>query len=122
MAFVAPFIIMLTFGSIEFARMMMVRQALTNAAREGCRHACLVTTISDTESAEVIREMLQGVIRNQDDPEIVRATFNPSFTTTPDSQTRIATAVEVDCADVSWLPPMFYRGARIRIETSMFHE
>ena len=41
MAFIAPVIFAIVFGSVEFARVMMVRQSLTNAAREGCRHACL---------------------------------------------------------------------------------
>ena len=38
-AFVAPFILFLVFGSIEFARMVMIKQVLTSAARDGCRHA-----------------------------------------------------------------------------------
>jgi Flp pilus assembly protein TadG len=122
MALVAPFIVLLTFGSIEFARMMMVRQALTNATREGCRHACLATTQDDNDSAMVVRERLQGVIRNYLNEDTIRVVFNPSFSETPAAQTRISTTVEVDCADVSWLPPVFYRGARIRVEASMYHE
>ena len=33
LALVAPFVFMLLFGSFEFARVMTVKQALTNAAR-----------------------------------------------------------------------------------------
>jgi hypothetical protein len=122
MAFVAPVIILLVFGSIEFARMMMVRQAMTNAAREGCRHACLVTTSNDSEVKQFIVDTLQGVIDLQHDPNAVVTTVEPSFTAPPTSGTRITTSLEVNCAEVSWLPPMFYAGAKMRVVSSMHRE
>src|SRR5713101_5312317 len=36
-AFVAPIFVILTLGMIEFGRLIMVEQMITNAAREGCR-------------------------------------------------------------------------------------
>jgi Flp pilus assembly protein TadG len=122
MAFVAPFVFLLVFASIEFSRMMMIRQALTNAAREGCRHACLVSTQQDGRADAVVRNRLQGVIANADDQQVVRVTFEPSFSTSPPSGTNITTSVEVDCEDVSWLPPFFFAGAKIRGTTSMDRE
>ena len=40
-AIVAPLFILLVFGMIEFGRMVMVQQVLTNASREGARLAVL---------------------------------------------------------------------------------
>jgi len=122
MAFVAPFVFLLIFSSIEFARMMMVRQAVTNAAREGCRHAALITTQNQTDADAVIRDMLRGVIQNVDDSDKLRVQITPEFTASPASGTRITASVDVDCADVSWLPPLFYAGARIGGTASMNRE
>ena len=122
MAFVAPAVFLLIFGSIEFSRMMMIRQALTNAAREGCRSACLVTSQDDENSDQVVRDTLRGVIANHDDPEVLRVTIDPPFSVAPVSGTRITTVVEIDCADISWLPPFFFSGARIRGSSSMNRE
>ena len=51
-ALVAPLLVMLVLGMIEFGRMMMVEQILTNAAREGARKAVLPgVTKTQVESA-----------------------------------------------------------------------
>lgn len=122
MAFVAPFVFLLVFGAVEFARIMMVRQALTNAAREGCRHACLVNTDHFDDSERVTRETLRGVITDIDDTEVLRVTFDPSFDTTLDPGTTITATIEIDCADISWIPPMFFSGAVIRGSAAMKRE
>lgn len=44
MAVVAPLLLTLVFGIIEFSWMMSVQQTLTNAAREGCRTAVIKGT------------------------------------------------------------------------------
>ena len=122
MAFVAPFVFLLVFGSIEFSRMMMIRQALTNAAREGARHACLVNTNNASNSEQVIRDTLRGVVAGHDDADIVRVEFDPPFTETLSPGTEIVASVEVDCSDVSWIPPMFFSGAVIRGSSTMKRE
>lgn len=48
-AVVAPIFLLLVFGMIEWGRMMMVQQILTNAAREGSRRAS-VEEITDLEA------------------------------------------------------------------------
>ena len=122
MAMVAPVILMLIFGSVEFARMMMVRQALTNAGREACRHACLVTTSKDSEAINVVHETLQGVVYKAPGNDVVSVKIEPAFNSPPPSGTNLVTTIEVDCAKVSWLPPVFYAGAKIRVTSSMFRE
>ena len=122
MAMVAPVIFVLIFGSIEFARMMMVRQALTNAARTGCRDACLASTQTSASSDTVLRESLSGVITNSSATEALKIEFEPSFTSTPPFGTTITTTVEINCSDVSWLPPFFTRNAKIQGTCSMNRE
>jgi Flp pilus assembly protein TadG len=54
LAVVAPVLLTLVFGIIEFGWTMMVRQSLINAAREGCRAASLkYTTVTALEAAVV---------------------------------------------------------------------
>ena len=119
---VAPFVFLLIFGSVEFARMMMVRQALTNAAREGCRHACLVTSQDNISCCDVVRKKLRLVIHNSAETEALRIETTPSFSKFLESGTEITTTVEIDCADVSWLPPFFTAGAKMRATSCMTRE
>lgn len=102
--------------------MMMVRQALTNAAREGCRHACLITTQNSTSSDPIARASLKGVISNAVASGVIRVTTEPAFLTPPGEGINITTSVEVDCSDVSWLPAFFTSGAKIRGTSSMNRE
>ena len=54
LAVVAPILLTLVFGIIEFGWTMMVRQSLINAAREGCRAATLkYTSVAALEEAVV---------------------------------------------------------------------
>ena len=122
LALVAPFIFFIIFGCVEFGRMMMVKQTLTNAAREGCRHATLAT-IRDHDSAEaVVRDLLKGTIGGNQDESIARVTITPEFHNSPESGTEIVTLVEVDCADISWLPATLFAGAKVRGVASMNRE
>ena len=121
MALVAPFIFLLIFGSVELARLMSVRQGLTNAAREGCRKACLATTQNDDDADAVIRTSLSGLMRNVDDPQVVRISFDPSFNTSPASGTKIVASIEVDSSSVTLVPP-FFGDTLIRASATMKRE
>ena len=122
MALVAPVILLLVFGSFEFSRVMMVRQALTNAAREGTRTACLVTTTNSADAEEAVRAALRAVVTDAANNTDIQITVEPSFTTAPPAGTTITTTVSVACSDISWLPPFFTAGATIRSSTSMDRE
>ena len=122
MALVAPFVILLVFGSIEFTRMMMLKQSLTNAAREGCRFAALGTTQNHSTAEDYARDRLRGVVKGYTDNELLEISVEPAFHSSPESGSLITTSIMVDCADVSWLPPMFFAGAEIRASASMRRE
>ena len=47
-AIIAPIVFLVIFGLMEMGRLVMVKQAVTNAAREGCREASLATTTTVT--------------------------------------------------------------------------
>ena len=100
----------------------MVRQAVTNAAREGCRHAALITTQDHGDADAVIRDMLRGIVQDVDNTDVVRIEISPGFVSSPASGTNITASVAVDCEDVSWLPPFFYAGAQIGGTSSMNRE
>ena len=114
LALVAPFVFFIIFGSVEFGRMMMVKQALTNAAREGCRHASLAT-VRDHESSEtLVRDLLKSSISSGADEGVVQVTFTPAFHSSPEQGTEILVCVEVNCADISWIPETLFAGAKVR--------
>ena len=122
MALVVPFVLFLIFMCIEFSRMMMIKQSLTNAAREGCRHCTLATMQDPTDADDLVRYRLRGVVANYEDENVVRVTVSPTFTGSPESGTEIVTTVEVDCADVSWFPTAMFAGAKIRAVSAMKRE
>lgn len=101
---------------------MMVRQALTNAAREGCRHATLITTQSTSDTKQLVKRKLKGVIKNDEIESVVRVKVLPESVAALSAGTEITTEIEVDCGDVSWLPPTFFAGAKIRVLTSKTRE
>ncbi len=107
LAVVAPVLFLLVFTLFEFGRMVMVQQALTNAAREGCRVATLATTTSSLDAETAVRHYLQSVIPNAGNASTVAVNVNPSGLTgiTPGTQITIDTSVSL--ADVSWLPNNF---------------
>ena len=123
MALVAPFVFMLVIGSFEFSRMMMVLEAMNNASREGCRHACLANTTASSQSTAVVLESLRGVVGSiESNSYIISTNFEPDFVSPPESGTQITTTVEISCEDVSWLPPFFFSGATLRQTTTMERE
>lgn len=102
-ALVAPVFLLLVFGMIELGRMVMVQQSLTNAAREGCRTAALATTMDDSDVETAVRDFLQPSMPEVSDANKVRVTI-PQSLSAKTSGTDLVVGVEVDYADVSWLP------------------
>jgi Flp pilus assembly protein TadG len=101
-ALVAPIFFLLVFGLIEFGRMMMVQQALTNAAREGSRVAVLATTKNGSDVEARMRDYLESVMANASSGD-VRVTV-PGNLGTVTSGSTLTVSAEVDYMDVSWVP------------------
>jgi Flp pilus assembly protein TadG len=116
-AFVAPVLILLVFGMIEFGRMVMVQQVLTNASREGAR----VGILDDSTAADVS----DAVNTYLTSSNITGATI----TVSPDPPSSagyggaVTVTVGVPFSQVSWLPsPMYLNEATMSASTSMRRE
>ncbi len=116
-ALVAPVFFMVLLGMIEFGRMAMVQQVITNAAREGARIAVfdgatkskVTTKVDEYLAAASIRGAKVGV--SPDPPD--SAGYGESVTV----------SVGVPFKDVSWLPaPFFLGGKTLQAESVMRRE
>lgn len=99
-AIVAPVFFLLIFGMLEFGRMVMVQQILTNASREGARKAVLDgSTAADVDNI---------VITHMSDAKITvtaeNITINPANPATANYGDPITVTVSVPFSQVSWLP------------------
>ncbi|WP_417389626.1 TadE family protein [Gimesia sp.] len=103
MAVVFPLFILLVFGLVEFVRMGMVKQALSDAARAGCRRAALTSTLTHEDAEATIRRFLQSTMSNSQDVEKCRVTITPQNLTGMTSGVEITARVEVNYSDISWL-------------------
>lgn len=104
-AIVAPLFILLVFGMIEFGRMVMVQQVLTNASREGARTAVIDGSTS-TEVTQTVTNYLQN-------SSITGATvtINPDPPSNVGFGQPVTVTVSVAFNQVSWLPSPMYLGA-----------
>jgi Flp pilus assembly protein TadG len=112
-AVVAPIFVLLVFGMIEFGRMVMVQQMLTNAAREGARLGVIEgNTSTDVENR--VDEYLAAA-------SITGATV--TVTTLPasgdDTGDRISVTVSIPFSQVSWLPTPMYLGGESLASTAI---
>lgn len=104
-AFVAPVFFLMVFGLIEFGRMVMVQQVITNASREGAR----VGVLDGTTGAEV----LSAVDNYLEGASVAGATVtvDPVEPATASYGEPVTVTVAVPFSQVSWLPsPMFISG------------
>jgi Flp pilus assembly protein TadG len=99
-AIVAPVFFLLVFGMIEYGRLVMVQQILTNASREGARFA-VIEGHTESDAAEVVENYLTSASING----------TPTVDVTPGgsgSNQTVTVSVSIPFGQVSWLPsPMF---------------
>ena len=116
-AVVAPLLFALLFGMVEFGRMVMVQQTLTNASREGARRGILENA-SQTEVEQVVLNYLTsssitGATVEISPPDLNSIGFGDPVTVT----------VSVDFQQVSWLgSPWFLAGTKLSGSSSMLGE
>ena len=116
-AIIAPLFFLLVFGMIEYGRMVMVQQIITNASREGARRAVLDgASASEVDTAVTDfceGSSISGVTVECEPAEPSTAAFGDPVTVT----------VSIDFVDVSWLPsPMYLGGQEMRASTAMRRE
>ena len=122
LAVVAPLFFLFAFALIEFGRIGLVKQALTDAARAGCRKAVLATTLDQQDVDRKVRDHLQSVLADPAHVQECEITTSHSDLRSVQRGTEITTTVEVRCSDVSWIAPRFGDNVMIRSESTMKRE
>ncbi|MCA9020569.1 MAG: pilus assembly protein [Planctomycetaceae bacterium] len=121
-AVVFPLFILLVFGLVEFVRMGMIKQALSDAARAGCRRAALTSTLTHEDAEATIRAFLQSAMSSSQDVEKCRVTISPENLTGMISGVEITARVEVNYSDISWLVPGFLENTVLQGQAIMKRE
>lgn len=113
-AIVAPVFFLLVFGMIEFGRMVMVQQIITNAAREGARIAVLPSSTT-SQVTTAVNNYLTGV-------SITGATVavNPNPPSSATYGSLVTVTVSIPFTAVSWTPsPFFLRSTTLNANCAM---
>lgn len=118
-AVVAPVFFLLIFGMIEFGRMVMVQQILTNASREGARLAVLDGTTSSDVQTAVSAYLTNSSISG----EGMTVTLDPTNPQTAQAGQAVTVTVSIPFGDVSWFPtPKFANDKTLNASTVMRRE
>ncbi|REK18432.1 MAG: pilus assembly protein [Planctomycetota bacterium] len=117
MAVVAPLFFLMLMGMIEFGRLVMVQQVLTNAAREGARVGILDNrTAADVQSASNQFLSAAGV-----SGATVNVTPDPPSSAPAGSP--VTVTITVPFSQVSWLPsPIFIHNLNLTANATMRRE
>lgn len=116
-AVIAPIFFLFIFGVIEFGRMVMVQQIITNASREGARQAVLDGQTHDSVVNTVTSYLTGSSISG------ATVTVNPYNPNDAGYGAAVTVTVSVDFSQVSWLPtPMFLGGNTLTATTVMRRE
>jgi Flp pilus assembly protein TadG len=105
-ACVAPLFFLLVFGLIEYGRMVMVQQLLTNGAREGARVGVLDGSTEAKVKTAVETYLSAAGIKN------TTTTVSPNPPSSATANSPVSVTVSVGFNDVSWLPSPFYLGGK----------
>ena len=116
-AVVAPVFILLIFGMIEYGRMVMVQQMLTNASREGARRAVLEGA-TETEVRDVVKTYLSPAHVPVVDSDItfgIGTSATAAALNTANYGDPIHVSVGINFGQVSWLPSPMYLSSGTRM-------
>ena len=124
-AVVAPLFFLLVFGMIEFGRMVMVQQIMTNASREGARVGVL-DGVTETDVEGAVQNYLSTASVAGAETDVVAiddVTQMEKLFALSDYGDAIKVTVTVPFDQVSWLPsPMFLGGNTLSATTVMRRE
>ncbi|MCH8921801.1 MAG: pilus assembly protein [Planctomycetes bacterium] len=104
-ALVAPVFFVLVFGMIEFGRMVMVQQILTNASREGARRAVL-DAATNANVTTVVNDYLTSASISG-----ATVTVTPSTPSSAAFGDPVTVVVSVPFTSVSWMPSPWFLGS-----------
>ena len=108
---------MLTFGMIELGRLVMVKQLMINASREGARLAILPSSTEQAVIAQVQSELAAGTIHG------ATVVLTPSSLANAPAGSPVTVSIQVNSSAVSWIPtPMFVFNQTLEASTTMRRE
>ena len=105
-AFVAPVFFLLVFGMIEFGRMVMVQQIITNAAREGARVAILPSETTAQVTTAVSNYLTGAGISG------ATTTVSPSPPSSAAYGALVTVTVTIPFTSVSWTASPIFLGSK----------
>ena len=105
-AVVAPVFFLLVFGMIEYGRMVMVYQVLTNASREGARAAVLDGATTTSVTTAVNSYLSAAAVSG------ATVTVSPNPPSGAQYGDPVTVTVSVPFSQVSWLPTPMYLGSQ----------
>jgi Flp pilus assembly protein TadG len=114
-AIVAPLFILLVFGMIEYGRMVMVQQVLTNASREAARKAVLDGANATTIKTDTVSYLTGGGVKNVSTSAI---TINPTNPASAAAGAPVTVTISVPFSSQSWLPATMFPGAKSKTLTA----
>lgn len=116
-AIVAPIFFMVVLGIIEFGRMSMVQQIITNGAREGAR----IAVFDDTTTAQVEARVNNYLASTGITGHSVDVDPSPPSLAGFDDPVTVTIIIPFD--KVSWLPaPFFIKGTDLQARAVMRRE
>lgn len=116
-AIVAPIFFLVVLGIIEFGRMAMVQQIITNAAREGARVGILDNASYATVDTKVKQYLSAAALTGA----TVNVVPNPPSSAGYDEPVTVTVSIPFDKA--SWLPtPFFIKGTVLTANAVMRRE
>ncbi len=109
-AVVAPVLFLVVFGMIEFGRMVMVQQVITNASREGARVAVLdgaqrMGTTDNPGVIDTVEDYLENATVNPDNATV---TIDPYLPSDAGYGTPVTVTVSVPFSEVTWITTGFF--------------
>jgi len=105
-AVVAPVFLLLVFGMIEYGRMVMVYQVITNASREGARAAVLDGATTSGVTTAVNTYLTSGAVSG------ATVTVSPNPPSGAQNGDPVTVTVSIPFSQVSWLPSPMYLGSK----------
>ena len=112
-ALVAPVFLLLVLGMIEYGRMVMVQQVITNASREGARAAVLDGATTSEVTTTVTSYLTSGSISG------ATVTVSPNPPSNAEFGDPVTVSVSIPFSQVSWLPSPMYLGATTLTATTI---
>ena len=112
-AVVAPLFFLLVFGMVEYGRMVMVQQIITNGSREGARIAVLDGATTEEVASAVVVYLDSSSISGAE------VSVSPDPPSSAGYGEAVTVVVSIGFDQVSWLPSPMYLGGNTMTATTV---